>query len=68
MKKKYNKPLTNTTMVRQQTCFCSSVYGGANKVESKGHEVGNEYDFDPSTGAASKKDEVDNDGFGVTWK
>ncbi len=39
MKKKYNKPLTTTTVVRQQMNFCGSIVkdpGGA--VETRGHE------------------------------
>lgn len=58
MKKKYNKPLTNTTMVRQQTCFCSSIMNAPSKVKAERHETG----FDSKdTGADGTKD-----GFDVT--
>ncbi len=39
MKKKYNKPLTKNTTVRNQHNFCGSGVVTTKKIETTGHEI-----------------------------
>lgn len=51
MKKKYNKPLTNTTMVRNEMGFCSSVNTQHDQaVKSARHKTGYDEEWDKDFG------------------
>lgn len=69
-KRHYTTPVTQRATVELEGGFCGSIYG-PNTVESKGHEMGNEYTFDNDgvggnfgTTSTTRTD----DGFSVTWK
>ncbi len=64
-KRHYTTPVTQRATVELEGGFCGSVYENRS-IQSKGHEVGNDYTFDVSgTGATANGSE--NNEFSIKW-
>lgn len=65
-KRHYTAPVTQRATVELEGGFCGSIMENRT-IETKGHEVGNDYTFDVS-GTGGKANGVDSDdGFSIKW-